>query len=251
MNPVQQAASQNGVSLAQTGPIPAGDTGHWGPGINSQATFQALLNQKTAQSSAQEAPFKGKVDYKQLIAKGYSPTQIEGYLSDRPGITLENAPENWDATILQNMIIPKPAPITETFGEMQPNIEVFSHGVTTGTGIGVNKGTPLATPPGKWKVVEVYDQAPQKGFIGNNAGQGWGNNVLIQNQDTGESLRYSHLSDVHVTTGDEINGSRVIGLSGQSGNTTGDHLNLQYITPEGQPADVLKSQYAKYLPIKG
>lgn len=190
----------------------------------------------------------GSVDYNQLEKKGFSPTQIESYLSSNPGVTLQNAPTNWDASIKQDTIIPKAAPITETFGEKQ-GIEVFSHGITTGTGIGVPAGTPLATPPGKWKVVESYDQAPQKGFIGNAAGEGWGNNIVIKNEATGEELRYSHLSQVGVAQGDEISGKRVIGLSGQSGNTTGDHLNIQYITPKGVPADILGSSYAKYLPI--
>jgi murein DD-endopeptidase MepM/ murein hydrolase activator NlpD len=211
------------------------------PGFN--VADQALQQSQQSQTSTKT------VDYNQLKKQGYSPTQIEGYLSSNPGTTLKNAPTNWDAGIVQNTIIPKAAPITERFGQNQPGVEVFSHGFTSGTGIGVKTGTPLATPPGKWKVVESYDQAPQKGYIGNGAGQGWGNNVVIQNEQTGESLRYSHLSDVHVAQGDEINGSRVIGLSGQSGNTTGDHLNLEYIDPKGQPGDVLQSQYAKYLPV--
>lgn len=208
--------------------------------------------QPQAEQSAPEqaSSQKGSIDFQVLKKEGFTPTQIEGYLSDHPGITLKNAPTNWDAGIVQPTIIPKAAPLTETFGEIQPGVEVFSHGVTTGTGIGIKAGTPLATPPGEWKVVSTYDKAPEKGYIGNGAGQGWGNNVLLQNQKTGEMLRYSHLSDVHVAEGDTIKGSRVIGLSGQSGNTTGDHLNLEYITPEGQPADVLKSSYAKYLPIK-
>jgi murein DD-endopeptidase MepM/ murein hydrolase activator NlpD len=217
--------------------------------FDASTSAQSPISSAISQSK-QSKSTTGSVDYTQLKSKGFSPTQIEGYLSDNPGVQLKNAPANWNASIMQPTIIPEAAPLTETFGEVQPNVEVFSHGMTTGTGIGVSKGTPLATPPGKWKVVSAYDQAPQKGYIGNGAGDGWGNNVVVQNQQTGESLRYSHLSDVQVAKGDNIDGSRVIGLSGQSGNTTGDHLNLQYITPQGQPADILQSQYARYLPIK-
>ena len=239
--PTDDPNAPTGVS-----PTPAGDVGH---GFDMSSIQQAFLQQKQASQSAQAQETKGAIDYQQLKKKGFSPTQIESYLQSNPGVTLKNAPTNWDANIKQNTIIPKAAPLTERYGQIQPNVEVFSGGITTGTGIGVKAGTPLATPPGKWKVVETYDQAPQKGYIGNSAGQGWGNNILLQNQQTGEMLRYSHLSEVGVAQGDEISGSRVIGLSGQSGNTTGDHLNLQYITPQGQSADVLQSQYAQYIPI--
>lgn len=243
MQPQQQALTQ----IATTSPATT-QAATTTPALTQQASNTPTpVNQAMQQYQPQQAK---TVDYKLLAQKGFSPTQIESYLSSNPGTTLKNAPTNWDAGIVQNTIIPKAAPLTETFGEIQPGVEVFSGGVTTGTGIGVKAGTPLATPPGKWKVVQTYDQAPQKGYIGNDAGQGWGNNVLLQNEQTGEELRYSHLSDVHVSQGDEINGSRVIGLSGQSGNTTGDHLNLQYIDPQGNPGDVLQSQYAKYLPIE-
>ncbi len=245
MNPVQQALSQSGATTTPAVTTPATTT----PAVTTPAGSPATQAVRQLQGS-QQASSSGSVDYGQLKSQGYSPTQIESYLSSNPGVTLKNAPDNWDAGLVQNTIIPQAAPLTETFGEIQPGVEVFSHGVTTGTGIGVKAGTPLATPPGQWKVVSVFDGAPQKGYIGNSAGSGWGNNVLLQNQQTGESLRYSHLSNVGVAQGDSINGSRVIGLSGQSGNTTGDHLNLEYITPQGQPADVLRSQYARYLPIK-
>lgn len=268
MNPAQQALMKlqssgptpsgppPSYTNPTTGPLPAGEVGHNGPMVNPVQQAYEMLSQKNATTNApsasdsgQQESDKGSVDYGQLTKKGYTPTQIEGYLSQNPGVTLKNAPTDWAKDIQQKGIIPKSAPLTETFGQIQPGVEVFSHGVTTGTGIGVKAGTPLATPPGKWKVVESYDNAPKKGYIGNGAGQGWGNNVLIQNMDTGEQLRYSHLSDVGVAQGDTIGGNRVLGLSGQSGNTTGDHLNLQYITPDGKPADVLKSQYAAYLPI--
>ncbi len=250
MNPAQQALQQtksipgsNIQGVTQAGQTEQGVAPP--PGFNPT---QAAL-QQSQQPTQIPIPTKS-IDYNQLKKQGFSPTQIEGYLSQNPGTTLKNAPDNWDAGIVQNTIIPKAAKITEHYGDIQPRVEVFSGGFTSGTGIGVKAGTPLATPPGKWKVVEVYDQAPQKGYIGNRAGSGWGNNVVVQNEQTGEELRYSHLSDVHIAQGDKINGSRVIGLSGQSGNTTGDHLNLQYIDPQGNPQDVLKSQYAKYLPVE-
>lgn len=250
MNPTQFALSQ-----LQQAPSHSGPSGQIIPNVATEesgfADQQTAIKNAVSQVSPQSQTKTGSVDYNQLKKAGYSPTQIESFLSSNPGTALQNAPDDWDKDIVQPTIIPEAAPLTETFGQIQPKVEVFSHGVTTGTGIGVKAGTPLATPPGQWKVVSIFDQAPQKGYIGNDSGDGWGNNIVLQNQQTGESLRYSHLSNVEVAQGDTINGSRVIGLSGQSGNTTGDHLNLQYIAPDGKPGDVLQSQYAKYLPIKG
>ncbi len=257
-NPATQSAGQSPSPIVQQSPVTQQAQAQQAQQERQQDSSMMQTNTETepqqvatpsGMASQMVQGSKGTVDYKQLSSKGYSPTQIESYLSKNPGVTLKNAPSNWDAGIVQNTIIPKPAPVTEHYGDIQPGVEVFSGGFTSGTGIGVKSGTPLATPPGQWKVVQVYDQAPQKGYIGNSAGSGWGNNIVVQNQQTGESLRYSHLSDVNVAQGDTINGSRVIGDSGQSGNTTGDHLNLEYLTPDGKPADVLQSQYARYLPI--
>ena len=188
------------------------------------------------------------VDYQELAKEGFTPTQISQYMGEHPNTELKNAPDNWDANVSQSTIVPKAAPITEHFGQNQPGVEVFSHGFTSGTGIGVPVGTPVATPPGDWKVVDTNTSAKQNGFIGDSDGSGWGNYVLVENKDTGEQLRYSHLSDVGVANGDTISGNKVIGLSGQSGNVTGPHLNLEYVNQKGEPADVLQSQYAPFIP---
>lgn len=214
--------------------------------IDQAPSFPNAAQQAIDQQSQSQT---GSVDFNVLKKEGYSDVQIEGYLSQNPGIQLENAPKDWNKNIQQDAILSSSGPITETFGERQPGVEVFSGGFTSGTGIGVPVGTKIALPPGQWKVINMVNNARQKGFIGDADGEGWGNNILVQNTKTGEYLRYSHLSQIDVSNGDTINGSRVIGLSGQSGNVTGPHLNLEYITPNGQPADVLKSQYAPYIPI--
>lgn len=212
----------------------------------NEATLAAVL---TATQPQAQAPTKS-VDYNDLKKEGYTPAQISSYVENNPDVELKNAPKDFISSAKQDTIIPEAAPLTETFGQIQPGVEVFSHGVTTGTGIGVKAGTPLALPPGKWQVVQTYSSAPQKGYIGNSAGQGWGNYILVKNQQSGDYLRYSHLSQVGVAPGDTIGGNHVIGLSGQSGNTTGDHLNLEYLDQNGTPQDVLKSSYSRYLPIK-
>lgn len=148
----------------------------------------------------------------------------------------------------QSSILGTKAPITQAFGNYNPNIEVFSKsGVNSGTDFGVGEGTPVAVPDGQWKVLQTYDKAQGKGYIGNKENSGYGNSVLVQNPATGEKLRLSHLSQVGVKEGDVIEGGSIIGASGSTGNVTGAHLDLEFFNALGQLADILQSSYAKGL----
>lgn len=132
--------------------------------------------------------------------------------------------------------------ITQQFGNRNP-IEQFSGGVNYGTDIAVPEGTKIAVPDGQWEVVESYGDASGAGFIGNNTNRGYGNSVLVRNQQTGEMLRFSHLSDAMVRAGQVLDGGTVIGLSGSTGNATGPHLDLEYYDQSGRLQDVLASRY--------
>ena len=136
--------------------------------------------------------------------------------------------------------------ITQRFGNRN-NIEVFSNGINTGTDFGTAVGTPIALPPGRWNVLSSFRDAAGKGYIGNKTNSGYGNSILVQNAETGEKLRFSHLSDVGVDQGDEIDGGYVIGRTGDSGNVTGPHLDLEYYDKLGRIADVMQSMFARYL----
>jgi len=74
----------------------------------------------------------------------------------------------------------------------------------------------------------------------------YGNSILVQNTETGEKLRFSHLSEVAVNEGDLLDTGTYIGKSGKTGNTTGAHLDLEYYTSKGGLADVMKSPYGKH-----
>ena len=100
-------------------------------------------------------------------------------------------------------------------------------------------------PQGNWKIVSTAD-----GFQGGNLKDfkktPYGNSILVQNTDTGEKLRYSHLSDVGVSPGDVVGGGSMIGKTGATGNVSGAHLDLEYYTPKGQIADVMMTPYGGY-----
>lgn len=136
----------------------------------------------------------------------------------------------------------KLGPITQQFGNKN-SIEKFSGGVNYGTDIAIPEGTELKLPPGNWQVVSAYGNAKGQGYIGNGENSGYGNSVLIRNADTGEMLRFSHLSRL----GDLSKG--IVGYSGSTGNATGAHLDLEYYDKSGRVSDVMGSLYRQYLGV--
>lgn len=155
---------------------------------------------------------------------------------------------------VQRGILGRSGVITQQFGNRNA-IEKYSKGINYGTDIAVPKGTPVALPPGEWKVTEAFSGATASGSNNKQGGinRGYGNSIFVQNIQTGERLRMSHLSQVGVQPGQVIKGGQVIARTGATGNvhgTTGEHLDIEYYTPQGKIADVLKSRYAQYLMSK-
>jgi murein DD-endopeptidase MepM/ murein hydrolase activator NlpD len=184
------------------------------------------------------------------VAMAQAIADREKAVSGSPSYSMDGiqTPEYGESASMQGSVLPTKAPITQGFGNYNPGIEVFNKsGINTGTDFGIKEGTPLALPPGQWQVVDAYNQASGKGFIGNKQNNGYGNSVLVKNTNTGETMRFSHLSGVNVQPGKIYGGGTVIGASGATGNVTGSHLDLEYKTAMGVLSDVMKSPYAKYL----
>ena len=147
-----------------------------------------------------------------------------------------NALYNYGNEALANVgkILGVSGPITQAFGNYNPAIEKYSGGVNYGTDIGVPTGTKVSLPKGRWQVID----ANTGGF-----NQGYGNSIYAQNLETGEKMRLSHLSQVGVKKDDVIDGGRVIGATGATGNVTGPHLDLEYYDKNGQIGNVMNSRY--------
>ena len=146
----------------------------------------------------------------------------------------------------QKSILPQGVQVTQKFGNRNPGVEVFSKGINYGTDFGAKKGTPVAIPPGEWEVVDSWGGAKREGFIGNGDNSGYGNSVLIRNTDTGELMRYSHLDQgsVRAQAGQRLKGGTVFAKTGNTGNSTGPHLDLEYVDANGRYQDVLNSPYS-------
>lgn len=129
------------------------------------------------------------------------------------------------------------------FGARQA-ADVFSGGINNGVDILTPFNTAVAAPEGNWEVVEAFSNAnPKGGFINNGVNGGWGNSILIKNRMTGETIRFSHLNKVGVRPGEILKGGETIASSGNSGNSSGPHLDVEYKNTRGQLSDVLASKY--------
>ena len=80
----------------------------------------------------------------------------------------------------------------------------------TGSDFPVNEGTPVHTTLAG-KVVWAGSNGP------------WGNLVVVENN--GYQVWLAHLSVIQVSAGDVLNYGDVVGLSGNTGNSTGAHLH--------------------------
>lgn len=125
--------------------------------------------------------------------------------------------------------------VTQQYGNYNPGIE---------PGSGYNMGTDIRTrdlsgdsrqlrlPVGATVVDVKYDDGTR---FGEKSGhQGYGNSLLLQ-LPSGEMLRFSHLDQIaNVKVGDRIEPGMVFGTPGQTGNTYGEHLDLEYYDANGQ-----------------
>jgi len=124
--------------------------------------------------------------------------------------------------------------ITQAFGN-RSSVEKYSGGVNLGTDFRAKTGTELNSPEGIW----VVDTA-KEGF-----NDGSGNMVKIINTETNESLTYEHLNNINVIPGQKLDGSQVVGLSGNTGNSTAEHASIPYRNSKGEYKDVLSTPYAQ------
>ena len=138
---------------------------------------------------------------------------------------------------LMDILFGKQQAVTQEYGNINP-IEPTVGNVNLGTDIRT-KDLPqnfYFTLPFEAKVVSITRDDGTR--FGEQSGhQGYGNSVLLQ-LPNGSMIRMAHLSDMeNFSEGDVVTPFDYIGTPGQTGNTYGEHLDLEYYTPEGQVAD--------------
>jgi len=146
-----------------------------------------------------------------------------------PGFS-ENAPTKFTSA--------RGVKVTQPFGNYNPALYRGINPSMTNTGVdlALPEGSPVLLPQGNWQVEDIAG-----GY-----NRGYGNSIMVRNTQTGETLRFSHLSKMtNIKRNQQISGNRVIGLTGRTGHTTGAHLDLEYRNPQGQFADALRSPYGR------
>ena len=130
------------------------------------------------------------------------------------------------------------ATITNPFGAKQVRAPGFTGNLpatNNGLDIGAKAGTSIVAPV-SGKVIQVYRyQDPESGND-----FGYGNSVRIEG-DNGWRYRLSHMQYTpDVRLGDRVEQGQQLGLVGQTGNATGDHLDLEVQDASGRFIDPLK-----------
>lgn len=74
------------------------------------------------------------------------------------------------------------------------------------------------------KIVAAQSGTIEKAYLS----ESYGYNILI-NHNNGFQTRYAHMSKLYVTVGDVVKQGDVIGLSGNTGDSTGPHLHFEVI----------------------
>ena len=139
---------------------------------------------------------------------------------------------------LINSIFGQDRTITQPYGNINP-IEPTRGHVNTGTDLRTAdlKGDArnLKLPVGAKVIGMFHDDGTR--FGSKSGHQGYGNSLLLQ-LPSGERLRFSHLSQMgDYKVGDEIQANEVFGKPGASGNTYGEHLDLEYYDTKGKIAN--------------
>lgn len=91
---------------------------------------------------------------------------------------------------------------------------------------GLDFGVPVGT--------DVKSTMPGKVVYAGWNNEGYGNLVIVENGPY--QTYYAHLSNIPVKVGDAVSSGQVIGLSGNTGNSTGPHLHYE-IRRDGTPID--------------
>jgi murein DD-endopeptidase MepM/ murein hydrolase activator NlpD len=118
---------------------------------------------------------------------------------------------------------PVNGPVTSTFGRR-------ARGQHDGVDFGVPVGTPVKSPVGGTVKGSGYTRGSQ------------GNYVTVMG-DNGEVHKFFHLSKVMVRAGSRVSQGQVVGLSGNSGRSTGPHLHWEKHV-SGRPTNPIAENFA-------
>lgn len=130
----------------------------------------------------------------------------------------------------ENWLRPVVAKITSKFG--------YRTDPKTGKQNAFHNGIDLAVPMG------TQIKSPMPGIVDAITSGGDGGNQVIIKHENGYKTGYAHLSKQLVKKGDKVKQGDVIGLSGNTGKSTGPHLHFTLTDPSGAKVDPQKAIYS-------
>lgn len=92
-----------------------------------------------------------------------------------------------------------------------------------------HKGTDFGTPVGTQAIASLSGKVVKVG----NDPNGYGNYVAVCDPETGVCAQWAHMGSIAVKPGDTVKLGQPIGLTGNTGNSTGPHLDYT-VTKNGQ-----------------
>lgn len=164
------------------------------------------------------------------------------YFDDKSGMGFYSDGVVRGATTVNGSIVGIGELIQDLFGEQKIVTQEYGNynpalGYKDGThaGIDVGTGEDVLTLPFDGEVVQVYRSQYDGARLGDFSeanGYGYGNSVLVRDPN-GNLLRFSHLSQLNANVGDVIKAGTQFGVTGTTGNSTGEHLDVEYIDAAG------------------
>lgn len=139
-------------------------------------------------------------------------------------------------------ILPYKTQVTQSFGTYNP-IEPTTGNLSGDTNFAASENTPVSLPKGQWYIQTARNNANPQGSSGDYTNEGYGNDVIAQNTQTGEKLHFLHLAGTNVQSGDIVSGNTIVGMTGDSGNSTGPNLGVEYYDKNGKIGEVMQSPY--------
>ena len=135
--------------------------------------------------------------------------------------------------ILQREWIQKKPRISQKFGENPALYAPFNMKGHNGVDFAIPVGTPIFAPcDGKVKVVITPD--------------GYGKHIKLRSSHGAREIVLGHLSEFDVKDGDTVNMGQLLGLSGNTGFSTGAHLHMGLRFLEPAQGDIFKWGVVNY-----
>ena len=131
--------------------------------------------------------------------------------------------------IYEKVIVPSVGrhSITQLIGQNRPFVDPATGKVVNPMGYGRHghMGIDVATPQG------TPVRAPFDGVVVDASGGAWGRSVYLVGKNL--AVRFSHLSEISVPSGTYVKEGQVIAKTGNTGNSTGPHLDITFYTANG------------------